>query len=263
MLKRELKVNFKNFIIWLSIIISLFLVIFLIYPSIINGNNIKELDNLMKIFPEQVLKAFNMDISSINTAFGWFKTEGFVFILLLTGCYAGILGSNILLKEESDKTIEYLNSLPITRNKIMITKTLSGLIYIFALILLLAIFNGVSLELSGKLDYKLFILLSITPLFSSVVIYFLCLFLSTFTHKTKKMLGITLGIVFISYICYMFSNLADETELLKYISIFTLSDTRNVIENVNINPLLIGLTFLISIILLSLTAIHYNKKELV
>lgn len=217
----------------------------------------------MKIFPEQVLKAFNMDISSINTAFGWFKTEGFVFILLLTGCYAGILGSNILLKEESDKTIEYLNSLPITRNKIMITKTLSGLIYIFALILLLAIFNGVSLELSGKLDYKLFILLSITPLFSSVVIYFLCLFLSTFTHKTKKMLGITLGIVFISYICYMFSNLADETELLKYISIFTLSDTRNVIENVNINPLLIGLTFLISIILLSLTAIHYNKKELV
>lgn len=263
MLKRELKVNFKNFIIWLSIIISLFLVIFLIYPSIINGNNIKELDNLMKIFPEQVLKAFNMDISSINTAFGWFKTEGFVFILLLTGCYAGILGSNILLKEESDKTIEYLNSLPITRNKIMITKTLSGLIYIFALILLLAIFNGVSLELSGKLDYKLFILLSITPLFSSVVIYFLCLFLSTFTHKTKKMLGITLGIVFISYICYMFSNLADETELLKYISIFTLSDTRNVIENVNINPLLIGLTLLISIILLSLTAIHYNKKELV
>lgn len=263
MLKRELKVNFKNFIIWLSIIMGLFLVIFLIYPSIINGNNIKELDNLMKIFPEQVLKAFNMDISSISTAFGWFKTEGFVFILLLTGCYAGILGSNILLKEESDKTIEYLNSLPITRNKIVLTKTLSGLIYIFALILLLAIFNGISLELSGKLDYKLFILLSITPLFSSVVIYFLCLFLSTFTHKTKKMLGITLGIVFISYICYMFSNLAEETEFLKYISIFTLSDTRNVIENVNINPLLIGLTLLISIVLFSLTAIHYNKKELV
>lgn len=263
MLKRELKVNFKNFIIWLSIIMGLFLVIFLIYPSIINGNNIKELDNLMKIFPEQVLKAFNMDISSISTAFGWFKTEGFVFILLLTGCYAGILGSNILLKEESDKTIEYLNSLPITRNKIVITKTLSGLIYIFALILLLAIFNGISLELSGKLDYKLFILLSITPLFSSVVIYFLCLFLSTFTHKTKKMLGITLGIVFISYICYMFSNLAEETGFLKYISIFTLSDTRNVIENVNVNPLLIGLTLLISIVLFSLTAIHYNKKELV
>ena len=144
MLKRELKVNFKNFIIWLSIIVGLFLVIFLIYPSIINGDNIKDLDNLMKIFPEKVLKAFNMDISSISTAFGWFKTEGFVFILLLTGCYSGILGSNILLKEESDKTIEYLNSLPITRTKIVITKVVSGLIYIFALILLLAIFNAVS-----------------------------------------------------------------------------------------------------------------------
>lgn len=263
MLKRELKVNFKNFIIWLSIIVGLFLVIFLIYPSIINGDNIKDLDNLMKIFPEKVLKAFNLDISSISTAFGWFKTEGFVFILLLTGCYSGILGSNILLKEESDKTIEYLNSLPITRTKIVITKVVSGLIYIFALILLLAIFNGISLELSGELDYKQFILLSITPLFSSVVIYFLCLFLSTFTHKTKKMLGITLGIVFISYICYMFSSISEETEFLKYISIFTLSDTRNVIENISINPLFVGLSFLISIVLFSLITIRYNKKELV
>ena len=74
MLKRELKVNFKSFIIWLLVLISLFLVIFLIYPSIVNGDTMKSLDDLMKIFPKEILAAFNMDISSISSAFGWYKT---------------------------------------------------------------------------------------------------------------------------------------------------------------------------------------------
>ena len=130
MFKREMKINFKSFLIWLAVILGLFGVVFLIYPSIINSDSIEMLDEMMKIFPPEVLKAFNMDISSIDSAFGWLKTEGFVFVLLITGCYSGLLGSNILLKEESDKTIEYLNSLPITRNKIIFGKVLAGLFYI-------------------------------------------------------------------------------------------------------------------------------------
>ena len=64
----------------------------------------------MSLFPDDLLKAFNMDISSISSAYGWLKSEGFVFVLLIIGSYSGIMGSNILLKEENDKTIEYLNS---------------------------------------------------------------------------------------------------------------------------------------------------------
>ena len=93
------------------------------------------IDEMMNMFPEEVLKAFNMDITSIDSAFGWLKTEGFVFVLLITGIYSGILGSNILLKEENDKTIEYLNSLPIKRTNIVISKVLCGIIYIFLMIL--------------------------------------------------------------------------------------------------------------------------------
>ena len=44
MFKREMKVNFKNFIIWLSILIGIFLIVFLIYPSITNSDNIKMMD---------------------------------------------------------------------------------------------------------------------------------------------------------------------------------------------------------------------------
>ena len=263
MFKREMKVNFKSFLIWLLLLIGIFTISFSIYPSIINSYNIKMMDEMMEMFPAEVLKALNMDISSIDSVFGWLKSEGFVFALLLIGCYSGILGSNILLKEESDKTIEYLNSLPIKRSTIVLNKVLCGLLYIVLMVGILGIFNYIGLSLSGEFDKNLYILLSITPIFSSVVIYFGCMFLSTFTHKTKKMLGISLGIVLISYVLQVLSSLAETTEFLKYFSAFTLADIRNVIMDISINPLLILISIGLSVMFLGLTIIRYNKKELV
>ena len=263
MFKREMKINFKSFIIWTLILIGLFLVVFLVYPSIVNSENMQMMDEMMKIFPEEMLKAFNMDISSIDTAFGWLKTEGFVFVLLITGIYSGILGSNILLKEESDKTIEYLNSVPVTRKKIAINKIICGLLYIMLMVLAIGIFNFIGLSLSGDFDKKSYLLLSMTPIFSSIVIFAVCLFLSTFTHKTKKTLGISLGIVFASYFLNVISEMGESTEFLKYISIFTLADIRNVIVDVTINPLMVALAIGITVIFMILTIIHYNRKELV
>ena len=263
MFKRELKINLKSFIIWTSILIGLFLVVFLVYPSIVNSENMEMIDEMMKMFPEEMLKAFNMDISTIDSAFGWLKTEGFVFVLLITGIYSGILGSNILLKEENDKTIEYLNSVPVTRKNIVLNKILCGLLYIILMILTIGIFNFIGLSLSGDFDRKSYILLSITPIFSSIVIFAVCLFLSTFTHKTKKTLGISLGIVFASYFLNVISEMGESTEFLKYISIFTLADIRNVIVNVAINPLMIALAIGITAIFMILTTARYDKKELV
>lgn len=263
MFKREMKINLKSFIIWTSILIGLFLVVFLMYPSIVDNDNMQMMDEMMAMFPEEVLKAFNMDISSIDTAFGWLKTEGFVFVLLITGIYSGILGSNILLKEESDKTIEYLNSVPVSRKKIVVNKILCGVLYIILMIVIVGLFNFIGLSLSGDFDKKSYLLLSITPIFSSIVIFAVCLFLSTFTHKTKKTLGISLGIVFASYFLKIISEMGESTEFLKYISIFTLADIRNVIVNVSINPLMVVLSVVITVAFMVLTMIHYERKELV
>ena len=261
MFKRELKTNFKSFTIWTLVLLSIFLIAFLMYPSIVNSDNIKMMNEMMAVFPEEMLKAFNMDISSIDTAYGWLKSEGFTFVLLIIGCYAGIVGSNILLKEENDKTIEYLNSLPVTRKDIVINKVITGLIYILGMVLILGIFNYIGLSLSGDFDKKQYLLLSITPTFPGVVIYFLSMFLSTLTNKTKKMLGLSLGIVLISYVFQVFSTIAESTEFLKYFSVFTLADLRNVIINTSINPIMVVISIILSIIFFILTMANYNKKD--
>ena len=167
------------------------------------------------------------------------------------------------MKEESDKTIEYLNSVPVTRKNIVLNKILCGLLYIILMVAIIGIFNFIGLSLSGDFDRKSYILLSITPIFSSIVIFAVCLFLSTFTHKTKKTMGISLGIVFASYFLNVISEMGESTEFLKYISIFTLADIRDVIVNVSINPLMVVLSIGITVIFMILTTIRYEKKELV
>ena len=263
MFKRELKLNFKSFLIWTLILIGLFLAVYLVYPYIMTSENVDMLNEMMKVFPKEILKAFNMDISEIDTAYGWLKTEGFVFVLLITGIFSGILGSNIVLKEESDKTIEYLHTLPITRTKIVSSKILCALTYIISMILILGIFNYIGLSISGNFNRKQYLLLAISPLFSSLITFSICLFISTFTHKTKKTMGISLGIVFASYFLQILAELSDKVELLKYISTFTLADTRNIISNNTINPICIIVSLLLTTILILLSIYKYNKKELV
>ena len=70
-------------------------------------------------------------------------------------------------------------------------------------------------------------------------------------------------IVFASYFLKIISEMGESTEFLKYISIFTLADIRNVIVNVSINPLMVVLSVVISIVFMVLTMRHYERKELV
>jgi ABC-2 type transport system permease protein len=221
------------------------------------------MDEMMEMFPEEVLKAFNMDIASMDSAYGWLKTEGFVFVYLIVGVYASIMGSSILLKEESDKTIEYLNSLPIRRRDILKSKIMCGVLYIILMVVLLGIFNYIGLELSGDFDYKQFLLLSLTPLFIALPLFSINLFISTFCRKTKNTFGIGLGLAFISYFLQILVDLSKEVEFFKYFTVYTLADIRNVILNVSINSLNIILMFVITILFIGLSFIKYERKELV
>ena len=263
MLKREIKINFKSFIIWAVIMILLFSATYLVYPSIINSDNIKMMDEMLKMFPDEMLKAFNMDISSMDTAFGWLKSEGFVFVLLLTGVYSSILGSNILLKEENDKTIEYLNSLPIKRSNIVTKKIICSIMYILLIVLTIGIFNYIGLSFSGEFNKKQYLLLSITPILSALPLFSINLFISTFSRKTKKTFTLSLGIVFISYFLQILSEISEVTEFFKYFTVYTLADVRNVIVDVKINPIMIIISLFITILFIVGSYIKYNKKELI
>ena len=77
------------------------------------------------------------------------------------------------------------------------------------------------------------------------------------------MLGVSLGFVLASYVLNTLSSLSENIKFLKYFSVFTLSDIRNVITDKAINANMIVISALISAALIALTLIRYYKKELV
>lgn len=261
MLKRELKITRKSLFIWLFVLISIFTLVFAMYPYIMNETSGVSMDELLSMFPEEVLKAFNMDIADISTALGWLKTEGITFLLLIYGLYASILGSNIILKEESDKTIEFLYSKPISRNKILTTKIVAGIINIFVLMLFNTIFINIGLLICDCYDFKEINLLCLVPLLPTLVIFFISLCISTFFKKTKQTIGISIALVFINYFIYTFASISSKIENLKYITVYTLADIRNVINNLNFNIMNIPISIVLIMILLFISYKKYNQKE--
>ena len=54
MLRREFKVNFKSFIIWLIVLLAIFLLVYLMYPYIINIEYVAILNEMMEVFPKEM-----------------------------------------------------------------------------------------------------------------------------------------------------------------------------------------------------------------
>ena len=260
---RELKINLKNFIIWTGSLILLYFLVFLLYNSIIQDSNIGKINEVLQSFPEDILRLLNIDIAGIDTAFGWIKTEGILFVYLIIGVYSSILGGTIVLKEQSEKTSEYLAGIPITRNKIIISKILVALLYIIILPILLFVFSWVSLSMFENYDFNVLLYLSLTPIFPSIVFFGLSLFISMFFKKTKNITGISIGLVFGSYFLQAIAEMSDKIKFVKYFSIFTLADTRNTILNANLNFGVIIISLILTVILLILSIKFYEKKELV
>lgn len=262
MLRREFKINLRSLLIWTFILVIIYSLVFLLYPHIMVENS-KSIEELLSIFPKDVLKAFNMDIADISTALGWFKTEGNIFLLLIYGLYASILGSNILLKEENDKTIEFLYSKPVSRNKILLSKIFVGIINILIMAIIVMITSLIGLKLCDSYDFKIIVMLTITPVLPAIILFLFSLFISTYFTKTKQTIGSAISLVFLNYFIWTFANISSKIEFIKYFSLYTLVDIRNIIEKTSFNIINIFVFLIISIILILLSIYKYNKKELV
>lgn len=260
MFKRELKINFKSLIIWTVTLLSILLMVFLVYPAM----NISQgqMEQLLKSFPKAMLKAFNMDIVSIGSVFGWFSTEGYMMVTIIGSCYASLLGANILLKEESDKTIEFLYSKPISRNQIINSKLKVGILYILILNLCIGLLTYVGFSLTHELYFTKWLYLTISPLLMHYFFFFLSLFISTYYNRTKKVTGISLGLVLGTYFIQTISMMTTKIEFLKYFSPFEYFSSRYVTLNSHMHVGYLILSLVLMIIFIAGTYYNYNKKEL-
>jgi ABC-2 type transport system permease protein len=259
----EFKRNLKSLILWTSIVAGMAALMLLLYPAFKDA--FSQLEELLSIYPEEFLEAFGMGEGGLDMSdfYGWFGVEGYLFVNLIGGSYAAILGGTILSKEEDDKTIEFLLSKPVSRDKILFGKGLVVAINLLLMNTLVGIVLLIAFTIYGDLNVPVWLLFSYAPFILQMIFASIAFFISIFITKSRKVLSIALGIVIGMYVIDLISKLTEEFEYLKYITPYEYINAVTIVNDQMIKPLY----SLISVIIIALfytgAWFFYRKKDIV
>ena len=262
MFRREMKVNRAAFWIWTAALTVLLAGIAAAYPYIINEEMAETLDRMMAIFPQGILKAFNMDVVSIAKASGWIETEGLTLYLLAGSLYAAILGAGILCKEQSDGTAEYLLSLPVSRTNVVLSHYFAGLVYVLLMALIVGGATAGVLLLTKDFPAEMPAILGCAGLVFAAV-YSLAVAISATQKRTRAATGLALALVAVAYALSLVGQLGEKTEFLRRWSLFSLCDARAFLRGTARIARRVATACLISAGSLLAAVIVYNRKNLV
>ncbi len=129
-LLRELKATWRSILFWCLGTMGLIGVSFGKYDAIAKMGD--EVGDLLALYPKPLLVLFGVGTFDITTAMGYFGVV-FVFVLLMGGLHASLLGSHLVAKEEREKTAEFLYVRPMRWDTILQWKLLVGVIGVLAL----------------------------------------------------------------------------------------------------------------------------------
>ncbi len=127
---REMKANGKSLVIWC--LGALFLVAggmakFAGYSSA--GQSVND---LMRQMPRAMQSIVGLGAIDLSTALGFFSML-YLYLLIMAGVHAALLGANIIAKEEEYKTAEFLFTKPVSRRRVMAEKVMAGLVNVIIL----------------------------------------------------------------------------------------------------------------------------------
>jgi len=260
--KREFKRNFKALLIWSGVLSGLILLTLAFFPEFAKQQ--QEVTKLLESLPESMIKGFGLDQLSIADLIGYYGVRVYMMTTLLGSIYTALLASSILAKEESEKTIEFLLSKPVTRTRIVTEKLLLVLTNVLILnaISAAASLAGFQFTKDQEVPMDTFALLVIAGILLHMTFGSVGFMLSSILRKTRGILSISLGMVLATYFMSVMSGIAEELEPLKYFSPFKYVDAASIINENGIEPLY---TFIMAAIILlsTITAyIVYNRKDI-
>lgn len=213
----ELKSNLKGLILWVVSLSLLFYAASFEYEAFATNELINQyLDSFEPIF--RALAGMSVDI---NTPEGYLSLVS-IYIYLPLAIYSGLLGSNIISKEERDRTAEYLFTLPVKRSKVIISKLTVTILYSALINILVLIVTYFSFGRLGTNEtYNSFVFnIAVGTFITQLIFMSLGMGLSATLKQYKKSGGITIGILMGTFMLHILIGLTDKIDFLKYVTPF-------------------------------------------
>jgi len=215
---REVKANLRSLLIWGGIVI-VFIFIGITKFSAYEGN--PEMLAILDSMPPALLSAFQINAFNLTTITGFYGVM-FTYFALLATISAAMWGSDIISKEERDKTVEFALTMPITREKLVTGKISAALVNCIGLLTIMWVASLVAVAPyepdSGFYDF-LFLLMQ--ALFIMQMVFLAVGILLGCALKQYKQAGsIAVSLLLGTYFLSVISSLSENLEFLKYFSPF-------------------------------------------
>ena len=258
----EYKRQLKSFIIWTSIILGLSIMMLSMFPAF--KDSLGDLESLLDTMPAGFLEVFGLGAGGLDmtSPYGWYGMEGYLFVILLGGSYAGIIGSTILSKEEDDQTIEFLLSKPISRNQVLAGKSLVVLVNLLLMNILLFITLVIVFSMIGDLKIDIISLFALGSLILQLVFASVSFAISVFMTKSRKVMSASLGLVVGLFFLDIIATVTDQLNFLKYFTPYEYVNAVSIVNEKSID--IIYLLISIGIIAISgfISWYVYNRKDI-
>lgn len=257
---RELKSNFRSLLIWAGIVILFNVTGFAKFSGYYEN---PELIDVLNSFPPALLAAFNMNAFNLTTVTGFFGVM-FTFFALLLSIAAAMWGSDIISKEERDKTVEFSLTLPIRRSRLITAKTLAAFVNCIALLLVAWVMSLISVTpYNPDGDFYSFLSLGMLSLFMLQIIFLAVgVFLGCAMKQHKRANSIAVSVLLITYFLSIVSGLQEDLEFLKYFSPFRYFDPALLLRDSSIDMAFVALSLGIVVVLVGGAYLTYARRDL-
>ena len=218
---KEIRRNSVSLIIWMIVITLLIVVTMSFYRTF--TENQSKITGMLSLIPKGALQFKGIsNFNDLMSVLGFYAANNVIYMMVLGSIFSIVLSSNILLKEEYDKTAEYLLTRPVTRSEIFISKLAVLSINVFMLNLVTAMAGFICMELVMKDPFRIsaFLILSLYTLLLNILFGAIGLFLSTLVKRAKPVTTFSIGLVLIFYFIYTLSKITESAAKIGYLSPF-------------------------------------------
>lgn len=241
--KREFMKNLKGLIIWALSIAGLLALML---------GQFKAMDSSLDVsgYTQQFKEAMGMDKIDMNTFLGYYAIKASVVVTLFGGIYAAMLGSMLVVKDES------LLARPVSRGKIAIGRLLAAVVNIL-------VFNLVILAVILSVEYDQKVFWIVLGQFLLHMIFVSVGFLSAFVRiRSKAAMIMPVGLVLATYVLTLIYGMSDKLEFVKYLSPFYYTDIKEIIANSGMNAVNTLVACALVCICAALGYLVYTKRDL-
>lgn len=257
---REVKANLRSLLIW-GVIMVLLIVVGFSKFSAYEGN--PEMLKILDSMPSAMLEAFSFSAFNLTTVTGFFGVM-FTYFALLLSIAAAMWGSDIISKEERDKTVEFSLTLPVSRSRLITAKALAALVNCVGLLLIttIATLASASTYQPESVFYKFFALCLLALFFMQMIFLAIGIFLGCAMKQHKRAGSVAVSLLLVTYFLSVIAGMNEKLSFLEYFSPFKYFNPVTLLQESRIEGIFLLLSAVIIIASLAGAYFTYSRRDL-